>query len=83
MRTVICEICEKEFQTNSAVKKYCSGECAKIANNSQRKILSRKFPEIKPRKITEIEKAVHKLMKYNKQHGTDYSYGEGVKRGII
>lgn len=31
-------------------------------------------------KVTE---AVHKLCEYNKEHGTNYSYGEAVVRWII
>ena len=30
-----------------------------------------------------LDEAVHKLCEYNKDHGTNYSYGEAVTRGII
>lgn len=32
---------------------------------------------------SKLSEAVHKLCEYNKEHCTNYSYGEAVVRGII
>ena len=47
------------------------------------KISPAKAEKRRKRTKHKLDEAVHRLCEYNKEHGTNYSYGERTVRGII
>jgi predicted nucleic acid-binding Zn ribbon protein len=71
-------ICGKPIDPNSRRKKYCSDKCGAIGNAQHAKEnreLLKSEKKVRPKKIT-LDKTLKALNKYNKQHGTNISYGE-------
>jgi hypothetical protein len=92
MEIKTCRICGRQFTSSVKHQICCSEACAhknKInwINEYQKKqrrlarIESERKPRTKP--AVSLTEAVIDLEEYNRTHGTHYSYGQAVAKGII
>lgn len=71
-RTLICELCGKEFKSKANNVKYCSAECKRLANIGHQVQRKRKV------KSHGLDKVLKSLDEYNKKNGTNLSYGQFI-----
>lgn len=80
MKTKICEVCGKEFETNAWNARYCSRPCLREANrrNSKRRKQSEARMDLKVERIRYTTADVAEIAKRASELGM--SYGEYVGR---
>jgi endogenous inhibitor of DNA gyrase (YacG/DUF329 family) len=82
-----CLICGNIINPHSKRKRYCSAKCAAIGNSQNaeknRQLIKEKRTEAAAKKsklkLSSLDKTLKALNDYNKQHGTNLSYGRFVQ----
>lgn len=80
----VCRTCKKEFYTDMETAKVCP-KCKKDTEIRKRERKRQELKSIKPRKYKpkKLDLPLHKVMallvKYNSEHGTNYTYGQFVQ----
>lgn len=73
MKTVICKVCGKLFESNRPQSKYCCAECAKIA---KKRIEANYIRTTTPQKCTTDNQNIKEIMRKANEAGL--SYGQYV-----
>lgn len=78
-----CPICHKMFVPKSDKGVYCSKKCRQRVGTYYG--MYREKPEVDraKKRQTDLRRAMSKISEYNKSHGTNYSYGQAVRMGIV
>lgn len=86
--------CGRVFMTDSPRRIYCSPACRKKAERENMRQYNEMYKKpteairkqtigYAPRTTSTLSDAVIDLEAYNRTHGTNYSYGQAVAKGII
>lgn len=78
-----CPICHKVFVPKNDKGVYCSKKCRQRSGTKYG--LYPEAPEVEKAKTrqTNLRQIMAKITEYNKSHGTNYSYGQAVRMGIV
>lgn len=80
----VCRTCKQEFYTDMETAKVCP-KCKKKTKIRKREKQRQEFKSTKPKKYKpkKLDLPLHKVMdllvKYNTEHGTNYTYGQFVQ----
>lgn len=78
-----CPVCGKMFRPRTYNRVYCSKQCRQRSWTFVGMYEEKKPADKAKKRQTSLRRTMARVIIYNEQHGTNYSYGQAVAKGIV